>query len=82
MATQKILKDVADEADTFIAQAQDNLKEAKVYYRKATDSEATYREKLEEQKVLFRKREKEVWKSEEKYNSSCHLGHCKKSRFL
>ena len=82
MATKKLLKNAADEADTFIAQAQENLKEAKAYYRKATDSETMYRQKIDEQKALFRKREKEVWTAEEKYNTSCQLGHCKKSKYM
>lgn len=73
-----MLKKAAHEADNFIAQAHDNLKEAKTYYKKSTKIENTLRDKLNVQKAEFRAREKIVWKSEEKFNNSCKLGHCKK----
>lgn len=75
-----LLKAAAVEADSFINQATENLKEAKNYYRKATKNEEFYREKLEEEKAIMDKRNKEVWMAEERYNNSCQLDDCKKSK--
>ena len=68
------------EADSFINQATENLKEAKNYYRKATKNEEFYRQRLAEEETILEKRNREVWMAEERYHSSCTLDQCKKSK--
>ena len=70
------------EADSFINQATENLKEAKNYYRKATKNEEFYRQRLAEEETILEKRNREVWMAEERYNSSCTLDQCKKRKLL
>jgi len=77
-----LIKAAAIEADSFIHQATENLKEAKNYYRKATKNEEFYRQKLHEEEEILEKRNREVWLAEQRYNSSCTLDQCKKSKFL
>ena len=77
-----LLKAAATEADSFIHQATENLKEAKNYYRKATRNEEFYRQKLEDEEKILNKRNREVWMAEQRYNSSCELEDCKKSRLF
>jgi len=76
-----VLKKAALEADNFIEQAHDNLKEAKIFYRKSTKIESELRDKLDNIKAVFRKREKNVWQAEEKFNNSCKLGHCNQGKY-
>lgn len=77
-----LLKAAASEADSFIHQATENLKEAKNYYRKATKNEEYYRQKLTGEEQILNKRNREVWMAEQRYNSSCQLKQCSKSRLL
>lgn len=77
-----LIKAAAMEADSFINQATENLKEAKNYYRKATKNEEFYRQRLAEEETILEKRNREVWMAEERYNSSCTLDQCKKSKLL
>ena len=81
-AVDTLLKAAATEADSFINQATENLKEAKNYYRKATKNEEYYRQKLEEEAKILDKRNREVWLAEQRYNSSCQLDECRKSRLF
>lgn len=78
-AVDTLLKAAATEADSFIHQATENLKEAKNYYRMATKNEEYYRQKLDEEEKILDKRNREVWLAEQRYNSSCQLDECKKS---
>ena len=75
-----LIKAAATEADSFIHQATENLKEAKNYYRKATKNEEYYRQKLDEEEKILDKRNREVWLSEQRYNGSCEQDQCKKSK--
>ncbi|EDO40832.1 predicted protein [Nematostella vectensis] len=78
-AVENLVKAAAEEADSFILQANDNLREAKGYYRKASKNEQFFREKLDSESAILEEREREVWSAEERYNNSCQLGHCKKA---
>lgn len=78
-AVDTLIKAAATEADNFIHQATDNLKEAKNYYRKATKNEEYYRQKLDEEENILNERNREVWLAEQRYNSSCKLNQCTKS---
>ena len=77
-----LLKAAATEADNFIHQATENLKEAKNYYRKATKNEEYYRQKLADEEEILDKRKNEVWLAEQRYNSSCQLDECSESKLF
>ena len=81
-AVDTLLRAAAVEADNFIQQATENLKEAKNYYRKATKNEEFYRQKLADEQTLLDKRIREVWLAEQRYNSSCEEKECAKSTLL
>lgn len=81
-AVDTLLRAAAVEADNFIQQATENLKEAKNYYRKATKNEEFYRQKLADEQTILDKRIREVWLAEQRYNSSCEVKECAKSRLL
>lgn len=82
-AADSILRAAADEADSFITQATENLHEAKTYYRQATTREEYVRENMRKEIDILDKRAREVWIAEERYNNSCKLDKCKKcTKFL
>ena len=77
---QNLVQDAANEAESFISQATVNLNEAKSYYRHATKNEEVLRDELKQEKVLVKKREQEAWLAQERYNNSCQMDHCDKSK--
>lgn len=81
MQVENMVHDAAMEAENFVTQANVNLNEAKEYYRRAAKNEEVLRDQLRQEKVMVKKREREAWLTQERYNNSCELDSCVKGKY-